>query len=279
MPESAIGVFEELHGLRVTVHDFRGDLWAHLDESRFFHAVEPCAVVKSQGAQARCNRFDREILLNEVARFPDGLSKICHAGVWEWVFPVFENEALRWLFFAGIRAPNPEISPDLRDSLWKNEAFSWREIAPVSPRDGRLVLEHLRQLAARIALWLREQQSENGAAHAHFVTTPQTQRATQILRFIERNHRRALRLRELAQHLGLSEARTSHLVCEVCGASFQQLLLGARLRSAQGFLRYSDWPIPEVARRSGFKDVRGFTRLFRREIGVCAGQYRRQSRV
>lgn len=277
LPETAIATFEALHDLRVTVHDFTGSLWPYLSYNRFQHAQSPCRAVKSAGFEKSCFAFDVQRLRREMALYPHGATKICHAGFLEWVVPVFKGEAIEWLFFAGIRRSEADVDVLLRQP--PSGVSIDEEIPMVSEAQSQLILEHLRQVVARLRLWALEAEEEGGKAGPRTLRINEApQRAVVVQRFIAQNHTKALRLRDIAVRLSLSEGRAGHVVQECCGQTFGRLLLEARLRTAMGLLRHSEIAVSEVARRSGFEDVRGFHRVFRREIGTSPARYRQSAR-
>lgn len=281
IPETALRAFEQTHSLRVTIHDLSGSLWPFLAPERFQHTQPICQAVKLIGRANSCVAWEVTRQRREIAAIPEGRVQVCHAGFVEWTVPVFGKEGLEWMLFAGVRraAPNLHATYDefraLPDNFWQG---NFDRPAPVSDDEAALLLEHLRQLAARLQLW----RLENEAASQFTATGPRyTQpaenlaaRRTLILRFIANLHPHDLKLSDLAAYLGLSEGRASHAVRESCGATFQDLVIQARLRTAMGLLRHSGLTVREVALSSGFNSPRQFFRLFQRETGTTPLQYR-----
>lgn len=286
MPEHAIASFEKLHGLRVTVHDLRGSLWPFLNHDRFHHTNPLCRAVKLLGRERACVQFSSIRLRQEIADYPQGRLQICHAGFLQWVVPVFRSDALEWVIFAGVRTAGPDIQSavqdiqrPLPDSFWHSQSV---RPSTVDAEEAALVLEHLRQLTARLRLWNLEMEAGGVTIADGQKATPSSAvalRRTLIRRYIAEHHTTRIRLADLADRLGLSEWRTSHAVRECCGQSFQELLADARLRTAMGLLRHSELSVVDVALRSGFDDVRQFHRLFKRQVQSTPLQYRKAARA
>jgi transcriptional regulator GlxA family with amidase domain len=95
-----------------------------------------------------------------------------------------------------------------------------------------------------------------------------------ILNFVELHAASSVTLQGLAAALHLSPSRTSHLVRELTGRSFKELVVAERLRRAQGLLRSTDLTVAEVGRLVGVPNVCHFSRLFRAKMGVPPGSYR-----
>lgn len=281
VPERSIAAFERIHGLRVAIHDLVGQLWAHMAPERFMHASALCDAAKAYDRGVRCIYLETRVLREQLAQTPDGRFHVCHAGLVEWVVPVFDDTRLAWVIFAGSRMPAPSLSlerlgtpsPDIR---WPPRLQLPPQVAIGEAED---ILEHLRQLACRLSVWAAEQKSDQRLqSHLYAAgNSPEQQlmeRGLLIRRLIALRHKDSFTLGDLASRLSLSESRTSHLVRQTCGATFQDLLTRARLKTAMGLLRTSDMPVADVALYSGFRDIAHFHRVFRRIAGLSPGAYR-----
>jgi AraC-like DNA-binding protein len=281
LPEQAIATFEQVHGLQVTVHDLAGTLRPFIQPRRFHHCSKLCLAVKAQGQEERCIGFEIHLLRPQLATLPEGRAHVCHAGLVEWVVPVFSNNKLAWVLFAGPRAPGPDLGDVFRDRLTQWESPPWRDrrtvLPDVSENESRLILECLRQLAARLQVWaagLYPDNSAPGRSPDAFTISSMTRRQISIMRFVERHYHEDMTLGMLAAYLCLSESRTSHMVRQSCGVSFRELLIQRRLRAATELLRDTRMSVLQTAMSTGFGDVAHFHRLFRRRIGMTPLQYR-----
>lgn len=279
IPEHAINTFERIHGLNVTVHDLSGSLTPFLHPNRFYHRSPLCLTIKALGHSNACWNFELKRLRQDLADLPEGRIHVCHAGLAEWVVPVFEKEKLAWIFFAGPRLPSARLaSAVVMQRTFRTKSPWARNVElprPVKEEDAQLILEHLRQLAARLRKWKDELKSQPDTelfdpAFSNSVAL----RETVIRRFIEENYGEPVTLAMLAKKLSLSESRASHVVQQSCGTSFRELLVQRRLRAATELLRHSGLSVLEVALACGFEDVTHFHRLFRRRIGTTPAQYR-----
>jgi len=286
VPERAIQAFEQIHGLRVTVHDLRGSLNSAIAADRFQHTHAICQCVKVAGGAQRCFVFEVLRLRAEIHAAAHGRYHICHAGMVEWIVPVYHGLELEWVIFAGVRTPGSGLAAAHREPVTRWQRPPWKADAlmpkPVDSREAGLILEHLLQLGARLYNWAHDEHQSPGLSHRKDTLTasnPITRRRILIRQFIEANAATDLRLTDLAQQLHVSEDRTTHLVRECCGTTFRDMLIEARLKRARELLLFSSSPILEVALSSGFNEISHFNRLFRRRTGCSPGHYRRNIKV
>jgi len=274
LPERAIRAFEGVTGLSVVVHDFSATLSPFLLPERFRHHSATCAAIKATHDWA-CTDFELTRLPRELQQMPEGRYHICHAGFVEWVMPVFHEDRLAWILFAGQRRAAGEFRQLGRDRRTTHSQHHALEVLPaVREAEAEDILEALRQLRARLWQWFEEASPILGRGTPAERSGVATRRA-RIRRFIDAGHTSPAPLASLAAELHLTESRTMHLVRELFGQSYRQLLGEARLRTAAALLRDTSLPLIEVAMRSGYPDLSHFHRAFRKRFGTTPGKYRR----
>jgi AraC-like DNA-binding protein len=101
-------------------------------------------------------------------------------------------------------------------------------------------------------------------------------KAREIRRFVGAYYWQSVRLGDLAEHLGLSSSRASHLVSELTGTSFRRMVRTERVASAAMLLKATIWPITDIATMVGIPDEHHFNRLFKAVKGIPPGKFRRQ---
>lgn len=283
VPAHAIDAFEKRTGARISVHDLAGTLRAFLPAERFFHKHPMCEPVRMRYPNS-CIAWDITTLRREISSKPEGRVQVCFAGLVEAAVPVYRKKALEWMLFAGPRLPGKNLRDAARDDNAPPPASTWpkgiRLPAPIDDDEAQLLLEDLRQLAARLKLWIMELESSGvkpptGTPDLSNADDLATRRGL-VQRFIATQHTRAVSLQDLAEYLHLSESRASHAVKETCGQTFLKLLTAARLRTAAGLLQHTDLSVFEVAMRSGFSHVSHFHRCFQQGYGSTPLKYRRQ---
>lgn len=280
VPEWAIQVFEKQNDLRVVVHDLTAMLGPFLQPERFKHRAPCCIAVKARHDWA-CVDFEVTRLRAELSDFPEGRYHRCHAGFMEWVVPVFIKGRLAWILFAGQRRDTGDYRHLFRDVRTTSGAGVVEKVLrETGEADAEAILESLRQLRSRLLEWHGQvsvllkntRQPEAGGAE------DMVGRRRLIQNFLHASHTEsATSLADLAKALHLGESRASHLVKELFGQSYVELLTELRLRTAAALLRASELSVTEVCLTSGFSDLSHFHRCFQKRFATTPLKYRRMS--
>jgi len=282
LPQRAIDAFEQIHRVNVAVHDLTGLLGTHLAQSHGYHRHPICQAVKQTEVGHRCWAWELDQLREALRIERQGRVQICHMGLLEWVVPVFAEEELAIVLFAGPRTPG--VTP----LTVHGEVVAIDTPTPHAPRkmpeaitDARQVdamLESLRQLGARLHAWLVEARvrlrRDSGGTRSD-----EPRRDSVIRQYVRAEHTQPLNVRSLAARLGLSPSRTAHVVRHLTGQTLAQLVHEARVQTASWLLAQTDLPLKQIIRQVGYEDISYFHRTFRKKTGLTPALYRRKFRV
>ncbi len=97
-----------------------------------------------------------------------------------------------------------------------------------------------------------------------------------VISYLRDNVSRSISLRDIAAQVHLSERHTNRLFHGVVGVSIMEYLACIRMDTAAQLLLNRELAIKEVARMAGYPDVRYFTTLFHRRMGVTPAAFRRR---
>ncbi len=186
------------------------------------------------------------------------------------------------IIFGGQRMPGKGLKTFTRDPAPPSTHLPWNESTPLPPpvgeEESEIFLEGLRQLAARLHLWMVDAAKLLKQPLKRPTSTDLTTRRDYILQYIHVRHGEPINIADLADELGLSTSRMAHVVQESCGKSFGEMLLEARLRSATTLLRHARLSVAEVALQCGFSDPSRFHIVFKERTGMTPITYRKRSR-
>ena len=94
--------------------------------------------------------------------------------------------------------------------------------------------------------------------------------------YIAEHFRSGVTLSDTAAYLGLAAPYFSDLFTRETGMNFKTYLDGIRFSYAKNLLAFTDLPVSEVHRASGFSDYANFSRRFRSLFGVTPSAYREE---
>lgn len=217
---------------------------------------EPFCLTVKQTRNEQCRQCDLRDVPERCERERDLFAHVCHAGAGEVIVPLFVREVLAGLVYIG---------------QYRSGADQPEELPLLSP--GQLA--HVMSLARLLRAYLTER-----LRTPRFVSeSSRGFRSDAIHRFLEKELRSNPTLGDLADHLGLSVARTAHAVREATGASFVTLRDAMRLERACGLLQGTYHKVAHVARESGFDSPQYFHRFFRKKMGMTPQTFRRRHRA
>lgn len=270
IPDQAIAAFE--YFTRTRLITYVQDPLLNLAITHKIHDSANCFLAKRDSVE-KCYHFDCVHFIPERWLYRNGALKLCRAGILEWIMPVMNGDRLLCILNAGIRKP-PAVLPDdlpVYRAPQHGGAEFLNGLQTADETELRMVLEALRQLAARLLQW-------HTAMRDSAYTESDLSRADRIRCLVNQNPGMRNGMKQLAKRLNLSLSRTAHVVREETGCGFKELQLANRLNYASALLRTTDLPVAEVARNSGFATLPNFHRLFRQRFGKTPLAYRKTAR-
>ena len=96
------------------------------------------------------------------------------------------------------------------------------------------------------------------------------------LAYIEENYKQKLTLGEVAEKTYVSQWHLSKLLNRHTGQSFSDILNHTRIEHAKELLKDPSLRIGDISEQVGFLDLAHFSRVFKKQEGVSANEYRNQ---
>ncbi len=194
----------------------------------------------------------------------------CWKQVVEMAVPLVWHDAHLGTLFAGTwrrtEGWEEEMPPDLPEE--------WRGEYTMLPSYNPARLERIGAILNLFAKGILEKLEEH-----LLVGNAADGRRAEIARFLRYNYAKPLRLGDLADLLHLSESRTSHLVRQLFGKSFQQMLRQERVEAAKVMLLTTELTAGQIAELVGIPDEYHFNRTFKDIAGSPPGRFRRQNKL
>ena len=94
------------------------------------------------------------------------------------------------------------------------------------------------------------------------------------LAYIEANYKERLKLADVADNVYVSQWHLSKLLNKYTGQTFSELLNHVRMEQAKQLLGNPSLRIGDIAEAVGFLDMAHFSRVFKKQEGISANEYR-----
>lgn len=94
------------------------------------------------------------------------------------------------------------------------------------------------------------------------------------LAYIESNYKERLKLADVADNVYVSQWHLSKLLNKYTGQNFSEILNNVRMEQAKKLLENPSLRIGDIAEEVGFLDMAHFSRVFKKQVGVSANEYR-----
>lgn len=94
------------------------------------------------------------------------------------------------------------------------------------------------------------------------------------LKYIEEHYNEKLKLSDVADKVFVSQWHLSKLLNRQTGQNFSEILNGVRIEKAKVLLENPAYRIGEIADKVGFLDMAHFSRVFKKQTGISANEYR-----
>ncbi len=259
---AVLHAFEQTTGLQVCFRSM-SNRWRDADDRDVVvgpltvHRSPFCEAVKARDLPActKCDHADLPLCCTP-GRGP--FVRTCHAGADEVLVPLWSEGVLVAVAFLG---------QFKRRFSGMRGALSLRQVSDADIRR----LEHLALGLQAYLLDVLRRLDDQRRQHT-------TGRRAAIDAYIRKSLPAGPTLPELAHHLALSTSRASHVVRELTGQSFQQLVEHRRIAVARDLLAGTGGKIAWVAQQTGFRDIAYFCRYFKRKTGHTPTAFRKQHR-
>lgn len=234
----------KLLSLQVCYHDYLME--SGLSETERIHSGKFCISCKG-ATDTKCIVYcgSGGVINQKLIASGDSLYEQCPYGIWQFSVPIFIHSHLSGVLFA-------------------SRTYDRKQ---TSILEKELYLPLLESVSLKIGELLSEKNSGEGSGIK-----------ASILKFMERAIEQKTNLNDLSEHLELSISRTSHLVKEIFGESFSQLIIERRLSRGAFYLAMDEMAVAEIAQRLCFYDQSHFVHAFQKGYGMSPTEYRKKSR-
>ncbi len=260
-------------GLSVTLHPLESERIIGASELMQFniHDNPYCAAIKaSPQGKARCLAQQRRVLAH-CNKEKGSFCGVCHAGVFEFVYPLYDGKSIiGFISVGGYASAQREsyLARKVQDAtLPESELKKAYHTLKTSIPDKKQIDTLLFPLFQMLELAWRTTASEDSAQ-----STP----ISRICEYIRQNFTADLCAQVLCQEFSCSRSYLSHAFKQQTGKSVAAYLTDVRLSYAKHLLRYSAMNVTQIAFSTGFEDSNYFSTVFKKHEGLSPLAYRKK---
>lgn len=281
-------VEDDMH-VKIHIKDYVGFIFVErqLNEALMeylIHSNPFCMYIKSdEKAYLQCIGMQKQCIAKFRRQERSTYVGVCHAGVKEYVCPIWHEEQLIGAIHAGDFAADPCYARRYvqracrRRALEPQKAYAlYLENLP----EETVEEERLSVYLDMIAIALSAIFSRMRARGEYDVTRSTTAIArnsiiADALEYLNGHYQEDVKVTEIAAYCHCSVSCLSHLFNSYVGTSIPLYITKLRTDRAQNELIDTSVPISVVAERCGFSDPNYFSRVFTRCVGLTPTQFRK----
>lgn len=179
--------------------------------------------------------------------------------------------------FNGVKRDQLFVLPDRNRTA---AILLWVSILKLGSSDNTIYLKNNIDSLAITLFWsiLKDFEKEILSRNTKQVESSTSNLVYQAKLFIIDNLSKSMTLKDIADHLHISERHLSRLFNQELGQSITTFIRKERIRKAGILLSDSNIPIKDIAEQTGFSSVHYFTNVFSSEMDMPPGQFRERFR-
>lgn len=167
------------------------------------------------------------------------------------------------------------LSLSEQDILWYKNIFKefeeeWEKSKPFSQLYATKILEFLIMNTIK--------NGNNNEALQTMNLNRSTTLIPNAVLYIQKNFRKNIKMKDVADSIYLSEKYFSHLFHEVMGCTFSKYLTDIRLQNACHMLLHANDSVTEISKDSGFNSPKHFQRIFKQRFDMTPLEFRKTNR-
>jgi AraC-like DNA-binding protein len=202
---------------------------------------------------------------------------VCHAGLIDFVVPIYVEARLVAYFSCGQLLPEPPSSrlwPRYR-KLAKRFRLDPAEVRVAyfaTPSLSQSKLDQVNRLLAFFAEYFREV-----GRRVKQKPQPSFKAIERARDYVESHFREPIRIQDVSKHVGMSPGYLSTLFSHYEGVTLVRFLQQTRITEARKRLEKPAYTVTEIAYEVGFNSVTHFNRVFKKLVACSPSQYRQRA--
>lgn len=235
------------------------------------HSNPYCIYIKSEQIRwSECIKHHHKILSDDNIQ-PHMC--MCHAGVWEYVYPVYYNDTKMTVIYVSGFCANEQESNEAVCSYCRHTGVEYNTLKSMY---GKYISEkvpdtdELNTLINPLVHMLK-------LAYMTYPKSESTDNLYQkILYYLNLFHNEHITVEKLCSHFHYSRSTISHIFKKNSGKSINDYICDLRITEAKNLLINTDLGITAIAYALGFSDSNYFSATFKKKCGISPLKYRKE---
>lgn len=280
------------YNLQISIYDYTGFIST---DSKLTTALRPfhihgndyCMYVKSsRQLWDRC--LAKKNCIAEKCRKEKGtFYGTCHAGVEEYIIPVFHHHKLISFISAGVFRSNQQLAKRLMSRISRDYDLNldllnnyYQEALSTRIPDYNLITDLLNIASVYISqIYDGLQRTNPDLLQKKKYNSTEDYILHHVLDYIDRNFRKDFTVSDIANFCHCSESYINHLFKKKMQDNIRAYINQLRIKEAKIQLSNSDLLIKHIATNVGYNDPNYFSRVFTESCGYSPTEYRKKIRI
>jgi len=260
--------------LSVSLHPYEGEELITFSELMLYnlHDNSYCAAVKALSGDQRICQAHQKKVHRRARQLGCPFSGVCHAGVFEFVYPIKNGDEV--LGFISVGAYAADSPKGYIEKTAERFGVCREQLLP-----SYSTLESRRPEVDRIDTLIAPLVSMLELAYKKQDGKPRDGEGLigGIIRYVRQNYTSDLTVDLICREFSCSRSYLSHSFRSAAGKSLRDYISELRLTHARHLLEVSDLSVTEIAFLSGFNDSNYFSDAFKKKLGISPLAYRKRS--
>ena len=231
-----------------------------------------CSIIrKNIEINAKCVECDREAC-QRCAKNKELIKYQCHSGLTEVVVPIYDRDGVMGYAMFGQVLPNENL--DAAKNALKKRYEGMRHLG---------VDDAVEQIPVKSSAELRAAATVLQALVAYalskqWVTPGRGEFVRRIDQYIDENMSKSITVDDITALTNVSRTRLYELSDDFLGCGLAEYIRKRRIDYAKTLLETTGMPISDIAYATGFSDYTHFSRVFKKQCGISAREYKKRYR-
>jgi AraC-like DNA-binding protein len=180
-------------------------------------------------------------------------------------FSSFSKGVMEMCADVGILVQNDHFSGKLMKEILDENNHS-------TPESEKIMIAYLYAILFKLT---KQTRREKNTSSKYIEVSAYSAPVRDTIRFLEDNHKERLTLDDIVAHASLKKSYLSSLFKKETTVTIFECLMIIRVRKAVELLSFTNLPLTQISKETGFVNITHFNRVFAKHVMIPPGQFRK----